>query len=125
MHPGPGGLGGIPSGVRITVTLSHPAPNGFYVEIVKTAEPTSLEGEKYVLLANKVGSKMVGKVTSTGWELTYDMPGPSDARTSSKAHVLHADIAGGHFDCRYADVNCTDRAAAEAICRSMRPKPGK
>ena len=51
---------------------------------------------------------MVGKVTSTGWELTYDMPVTNDARTSSKAHVLHADLAGGHFECSYADVNCPD-----------------
>lgn len=121
--PGPGGLGGIPTGVRISVTLTK--PRGFYVEIVKNAQPTSLEGEKYVLLANKVGTKMVGKATSTGWELTYDMPVTNDAQPATQAHELYADLAGGHFTCSYADVNCPDPAAAEAICRSLRPKPAR
>jgi hypothetical protein len=121
--PGPGGGGGIPSGVRISLTLTHRDPRGFYVEIVKTAAPRSLDAEKATLLANKVGSNMVGKVTPTGWELTYDMPVTNDARIASQSHVLYADLAGGHYTCSYADVNCTDRAAAEAICRSMRPKP--
>jgi len=121
--PGPGGLGGIPSGVRISVTLTK--PKGFYVEIVKNAQPTSLEGEKHVLLANKVGTNMVDKATPTGWELTYDMPVTDDARPAAKAHELYADLAGGHFTCSYADVNCPDPAAAEAICRSLRAKPAE
>lgn len=121
--PGPGGQGGIPAGVRITVTLTK--PKSFYVQIIKNATPTSLEGEKYVLLGNKVGTNMIGKVTSTGWELTYDMPVTNDARVATQAHELYADLAGGHFMCSYADVNCPDPAAAEAICRSMRPEPTK
>lgn len=115
--PGPGGQGGIPTGVRISVTLTK--PHGFYVEIVKNASPTSLEGEKQALLAAKAGTNMVDKITSTGWELTYDMP----TTTATQAHELYADLAGGHFMCTYADVNCPDSAAADAICRSLRQKP--
>jgi hypothetical protein len=121
--PGPEGLGGIPRGARISVTLTK--PKGFYVEIVKNAEPTSLEGEKHVLLANKVGTNMVGKATSTGWELTYDMPVTNDARLATQAHEVYADLAGGHFTCSYADVNCANPSAAEAICRSIRLKPAE
>ena len=119
--PGPGGQGGIPGGDRISVTLTK--PNGFYVEIVKNARPTSLEGEKYALVAAKAGTNMVDKVTSTGWELTYDMPVTGNGKTATQAHELYADLGGGHFMCSYADVNCPDAAAAEAICRSLRAKP--
>lgn len=121
--PGPGGLGGIPSGVRISVTITK--PNGYYVEIVKSAQPTSLDGEKQGLLGSKAGTNMVGKATNTGWELTYDMPVTNDARVATQAHELYVDLAGGHFKCTYADVNCPDPAAAEAICRSLRPKPSE
>jgi hypothetical protein len=34
----------------------------------------------------------------------------------------YTDLAGGHFTCSYADVNRPDPSAAEAICRSIRPK---
>jgi len=122
--PGPGGMGGIPRGVRVSVRLSKPAPLGFYVEIIRTAEPVSLEAMKHALVGSTAGSNMVGHVTSTGWDLIYDMPGAAGASTS-KAHIVYVDIAGGHFQCIYAEANCTDPAAAEAICRSMRPKAGE
>jgi hypothetical protein len=117
--PGPGGQGGAPSGVRISLVLTRPGPDGFYVEIIKTAEAVSLDGTTFALVANNVGSNMAGKATGTGWELTYDLP------SGGKAHVVYADIAGGHFECSYADVNCPSPAAAEAICRSMRPAPAR
>ena len=48
------------------------------------------------------------------------LPGPG-----GKGGVVYVDIAGGHFQCTYAEEKCTDPTAAEAICRSMRPKAGK
>ena len=118
--PGPGGQGGVPTGVRISVTLSK--PDTFYVEIIKHAAPISLEGEKYVLLGSKAASSAAGKVTSTGWELTYDRPVVNDARAAKKkGRIFYFDIASGHFECSYAEENCPDPAAAEEICRSIRP----
>lgn len=122
--PGPGGKGGIPTDVRPSAVLSLPGPRGFYVELLKTAEPVSLEGMKRALVGNKVGSHHVGKATKTGWELTYDMINPADGKTG-KAHTFYFDVAAGHYQCSYYEVNCGDPAAADAICRSIRPKAGR
>ena len=35
-YPGPGGMGGIPSGVRPMIVLTKPNPKGFYVELART-----------------------------------------------------------------------------------------
>jgi hypothetical protein len=121
--PGPGGQGGIPRGVRPSVVLMKPAPQSFYVEILKTSEPVSLEGMQYVLAGNKVGSNFIGKATSTGWELTYDAA--RGGGSTSKSHILYMDSAGGHYQCTFDEGNCGDAGAAEAICRSFRPKAGK
>jgi hypothetical protein len=120
--PGPGGQGGIPGGDHMSVTLTK--PNGFYVELVKDASPTSLEGEKYVLTeGGKLKREMVGKVTSSGWELSYDYGTSKDGGRVPQTHEIYTDIAGGHFKCTYGADNCPDATAAEAICRSLRPKP--
>jgi hypothetical protein len=121
--PGPRGQGGIPSGVRPSVVLTMPAPHSFYVEILKLSEPVSLEGMQYVLAGNKVGSNFIGRATSTGWELTYDTV--RGGGSTSKAHILYVDSAGGHYQCTFDEGNCSDVGAAEAICRSFRPKAGK
>lgn len=111
--PGPGGRGGVPSGESPRVVLSK--PKGFHVEILNLAERPTLEGTKYALETNGVGWDMVGQTTSTGFRLTYVM-------ASGKAHVVYEEIAGRHFQCTFADATSPDRAAAEAICLSMRPK---
>jgi hypothetical protein len=124
--PGPKGSGGVPGGVDPTVTVGMPGDHAFYVQIEKPIAPVSLEGMKYVVLGNKmaVPSSVVGKATPSGWDLTYDSADAADA-SSRKVHVIYADIAGGHFQCTYADVNCKDPAVAEAICRSLRPSAAK
>jgi hypothetical protein len=114
--PGPGGLGGIPSGEHIVLKLTHPDPSSFYVEIIKTAEPKALE------IYQTHQRNLTTKVTPTGWEVTYDSPRTSDGQGTIKNAVFYADLAGGHYTCRYMDINCPDKAAAEAICRSMLSK---
>jgi|GEM_PF-3366983 len=122
--PGPGGEGGSPTGERPDVVLILPGAHGFRVQIVKPSEPVSLDGMKYVLVGNKVGSNHVGTATKTGWELTYDVRSEESSSTS-KAHIIYADIAGGHYQCEYDEASTGDAAVAEAICRSIRPKAGK
>jgi hypothetical protein len=124
VRPGPGGKGGIPTGVQPSAVLIRRGSQGFYVGLVKTAEPVSLEGMKRVLVGNKIGSNLVGKATKTGWELTYDMSREADGGTS-KVHTLYFDVGGGHYRCTYNEADCADPAAAEAICRSIRPKAVK
>lgn len=68
--PGPGGQGGIPSGVRPMVVLTKPNPNGFYVEIVRTA-PTLPDGTGHV-----IGFDSRGKHYECSW---------SDANSSAPA----------------------------------------
>jgi len=113
--PGPGGMGGIPRGERPSVKLTMPGAKSFYVDIEKPKDPVSLDGMKRVIVGMKMGTKIVTKTTANGWEITY-------ASDDGNAHILYADIAGGHYQCTYADVNCGDPAMADAICRSLRAK---
>ena len=122
--PGPGGEGGSPAGERPDVVLILPGAHGFRVQIVKPAEPVSLDGMKYALVGNKVGSNHVGTATKTGWELTYDVRS-EDSSSTSKVHIIYADVAGGHYQCSYDEASTGDPAVAEAICRSLRAKTGK
>jgi hypothetical protein len=117
--PGPGGLRGIPSGERIEASIAK--KGAFYLQLVRTRLPPTLEGTKQSLLANHVGRNLKGTVTQTGWELTYEHIDSSGA-SPGKAHVIYAYIAGKHYECSWADVNCPDPVAAEALCRSLRPK---
>ena len=119
--PGPGGQGGIPTGVRPQLTLSLAGPHGFYLQIVRSATPTSLEGMKQVLVSNKIASDLVGTTTANGWELTYNQIG-QDGAAQGKARISSAHIAGAYFQCTYGEMNCADPAAARAICRSLRPE---
>jgi hypothetical protein len=121
--PGPGGKGGIPTGARPRVVLAKPGPDGFYVELAKPSEPVSLDGMKYSLTGNKIGSNFVSTITSAGWDLTYDTP-RGDGSTSV-THIIYVDIGGGHYECTYDEGNGGSAAAAEGICRSLRPKTGK
>lgn len=120
--PGPGGLGGVPSGQRVEASIGRPNPNGLHVTIVRTAEPASLEGTKQSLAANRVGRNMNGKITPAGWELTYEQLDTMGTPWGI-VHMVYADINGKHYQCTWAEVSCADRAAADAICRSMRAKP--
>ena len=122
--PGPGGEGGTPVGERPDVVLILPGAHGFRVQIIKPSESVSLDGMKYVLVGNKVGSNHVGTATKTGWELTYDVRS-EDSSSTSKVHIIYADIAGGHYQCEYDEASTGDPVVAEAICRSLRPKAGK
>jgi hypothetical protein len=115
---GPDGLGGIPSGERIEANISKSA--AFYVQLLRTRVPSTLEGTKQSLLANHVGRNLKGTVTETGWELSYELI--VNGTSSGKAHVIYTEIAQKHYECSWADVNCPDPAAAEALCRSLRPK---
>jgi hypothetical protein len=63
-----------------------------------------------------------GKTTPAGWELTYERLDTTGA-SSGIVHMVYADINGKHYPCTWAEVSCADRAAADAICRSMRAKP--
>lgn len=119
--PGPEGGGGTPADERPNVVLTK--PQGFYVEIVKPAKPVSMEGMMYSLGQNKVGSNLSGKATANGWDLTYETV-RGDA-TPSKTHIIYVTLNGGHYQCTYDDSNCPDPKAAEAICRSIRPKVPK
>ena len=117
--PGPGGLGGQPSGVRPHVTLSKAGPQGFYVELAREPSASTLDGTKYIYTANKTAQNMVGRTTTTGWELDYDGISPTGEPTG-RAHLIHYDLAGKPFQCSWANSNCGDPATAEAICRSVR-----
>ena len=120
--PGPGGQGGIPSGVRVEASITKPNPNGLFVQIVRTAEPASLDGTKQSLSANHVGREMKGATTQAGWELTYEQLDANGAPVGN-VHMVYRDIGGGHYQCTWGEANCADRAGADAICRSMRAKP--
>jgi hypothetical protein len=122
--PGPEGMGGIPTGDRPSTVLILPGPHGFYVEIIKTNAPVSMEAMKHVLVGSQVGQNHDGEATSTGWEMTYETRGVPDASTK-KTHIQYFEVAGGYYQCIYGEANCGDPAAAEAICRSIRPKPVK
>lgn len=119
--PGPGGMGGIPPGERPSATVTLAGPRGFYVQIEKTKDPVSPDGMKRVIVGMKMGTNIVTKTTANTWEITYARTDAADAEPPN-AHILYFDIAGGHYQCTYADVNCGDRAAADAICRSLRAK---
>ncbi|MEO8701266.1 MAG: hypothetical protein ABI867_14550 [Kofleriaceae bacterium] len=116
--PGPGGLGGSPVGERPVVTISEAGPHGFYVTITKSSYAMTLDAAKATLLSNKIGEQLVGKTTPTGFELAGVQTSPGGP--STPFHEIYVDLAGGHYDCLYADANCADPAAAEALCRSMR-----
>ncbi|WP_437676304.1 hypothetical protein [Sorangium sp. So ce131] len=121
--PGPEGLGGIPSGVRPSVVLTR--PDGYHVEIAKPAQRLSLEAEKASLEQSRAGSNFREVVTSDGWELTYDrptLPGAEPGRSGGEAHVIYREIAAGNYQCSWADVSGRDPRAAEAVCRSIRPR---
>ncbi len=118
--PGPGGLGGSPVGERPVVTIAEAGPHGFYLTITGSSYAMTLEGQKSTLVSNKLGSNFVGKTTPTGFELVGDQTSPGGG-PSTRFHEIYVDLAGGHYDCIYAEVNCADPAAAEAVCRSMRP----
>jgi hypothetical protein len=127
--PGPGGLGGVQTDERPSVTLSMTEPHRFYVEIVKPKERVSLEGMKYVLPQLKA-TNIVAAPTSAGWDLTYDTqeegaPTSKDGGSTSKTHIIYVELAGGNYQCTYGEVSCSDVAAAESICRSMRAKAAR
>lgn len=119
--PGPGGQGGIPTGERPSLTLSMAGPKGFYVQLEKPKDAVSLDGMKRVIDGMKMGTNVVTKKTANGWEISYARTDAADAEPPN-AHILYFDIAGGHYQCTYADVNCGDPAMADAICRSLRAK---
>ncbi|HTN92607.1 MAG TPA: hypothetical protein VL242_53430 [Sorangium sp.] len=121
--PGPGGLGGLPSGERPSVVLTR--PDGYHVEIAKPAQRASLEAEKASLEQSHAGSNFREIATPDGWELTYDMPtqpGAEPGRSGGRAHIIYREIAAGNYRCSWADVNGRDPKAAEAVCRSIRPR---
>ncbi len=118
--PGPGGQGGSPVGERPVVTVAQAGPHGFYLTITRSSYAMTLEGEKSTQVSNQIGSKLVGKTTPTGWELVGDQTSPGGG-PPTPFHEIYVDLAGGHYDCIYAAVNCADPAAAEAVCRSIRP----
>ena len=119
--PGPGGRGGVPADERPNVVLTK--PQAFNVEIVKTTKPVSMEGMMYTLGQNKIGSNLNGKATTVGWDLTYEtVRGDS---TPSKTHIIYAALSGGFYQCTYDESTSPDPKAAEAICRSIRPKTPK
>ncbi|MBS2012213.1 MAG: hypothetical protein JST00_04970 [Deltaproteobacteria bacterium] len=120
--PGPGGLGGRPSGVLVEASISKANPNGFYVELERSRDPSTLEGTKGSLVSNGVGRNLMGQSTATGWELTYEQIGGSGASVGL-VHVLYTDLGGKHYRCTWAEANCADKKAADALCRSLRPKP--
>ncbi len=115
--PGPDGLGGSPVGERPTVTISEAGPHGFYVTITKTKERLTIDSEEGTFTSN---AKLVGTSTAIGWELSGEQA-TGDGRTLV-IHEIYADLAGGHYECTYADVNCADVVPADALCRSMRGK---
>ncbi len=119
--PGPGGLGGIPSGQRIHASISKPNPNGLFVELLRTADPVTLEGMKSSLVANGIARHLVGKTTTPGWELTYEQIDGADA-SIGEVHIVYADLGGKHYQCTWAETNCADKKAADGICRSLRAK---
>ena len=43
--PGPGGLGGIPAGVRPQLDVSRAGPHGFLLQILKSQHPELVETE--------------------------------------------------------------------------------
>ncbi len=118
--PGPGGLGGVPTGERPSVDVGVDGPHGFHLTIFREPGPRTLEGEKSSMASNKYGTNPVGKVTANGWELTYDAE--VYGTPTGRSRLFYAAVAGKHFTCIFAEPNCKDVAAAEAVCRSMRAK---
>jgi len=118
--PGPGGLGGIPSGQHIEARITS-QEGKLFMSLVRSAAPKTLEATEKTLEANHIARGLAGKTTPTGWELTYEQIDTTGA-SIGKVHVVYADVAGGHYECTWAEVNCGDHAAADALCRSLRPK---
>jgi len=120
--PGPGGQGGSPTGERPTLTLFMAGANHFHLQIIKSSEPTSLDGMERVIRGNHMGTNLVGKQTAHGWELSYNAIAEGETTPGKPVHTIFNDIAGGHFECTYGEANCADPAVADAICRSIRVK---
>ena len=119
--PGPGGMGGRPVGELVVLTLSKARPGSFYLTIERSRGPLPLESERRVLEGNRVGRNLVGKTTANGWELTYELL-DSTGTPLGIAHEIYAELAGGHYKCTWGEMNCEDRTAPDAICRSMRAR---
>jgi hypothetical protein len=124
--PGPDGLGGVPSGERISLTVSLAGPRGYHVEIVRTALPRTAATERGILEQIHQGESFVEKTTANGWELEYSQrlppAAPGASSKTTRVHVRYREVSGKYFHCSWADVNCPDTTAAEAVCRSMRAR---
>jgi hypothetical protein len=112
---------GAPTEVTPGITLFRPDTHDFALAIQKLPGVVSLDGMKWTMGQQAQASRIAGRPTGSGWDVEYRWT--SDGAPPTTIYVRYLQLPDQQYQCQYDDGSSKQLAVAEAICRSIRPRP--
>ncbi|HTE50869.1 MAG TPA: hypothetical protein VK698_08375 [Kofleriaceae bacterium] len=109
-------------GVTPGIVLIHPGTGDFHVEVQKLPSALSVDDMKATLAALPAASRIEGRVTDGGWAVEYGWK--NEGAPPARVYLRYRHIGAEHYQCQYDDGGTEKLDVAEAICHSLRPRPG-